>query len=419
MRLTRRNFLKSSVAVLPAFATLPAVFRRAVASSIVESPTNTSPYPDRTLIIVQMAGGNDGLNTVIPFTDGKYYDHRSYLAVQENEVLDLNGEVGLHPVLEKMKLLWDEGDLAIVQGVGYPNQSYSHFESMHIWQTSDNEGKLKEGWLGRYFDSLKETQDNIFQGLATGQGQLPPEYSAKNYSAPVLRTVSEYQLKGDPIYVGSNQSRAEAVMKLYAASPLQTPYGILLDNTIEAAYKSSQQIKEAADQYVSAIEYPDTSFAKSLKVIAQAITAGLGVKVGHVRIGGFDTHSDQLVEQPDLLKTMSEAIYAFLQDIKAANKEDDVLVMTWSEFGRRVGSNGSGGTDHGAAAPMFLMGKPVAGGIYGEKPDLVRLDKDNLRFTTDFRSVYSTVLSQWLGADPEAIIGSERFDTIPLLLKSK
>ena len=410
MLISRRNFLKSTATLLPAFASLPMVFRRAVASSMLESSSYSSPYQNRTLIIIQMAGGNDGLNTVIPYTDSKYYDHRSYLAVSDEDVLDLNGELGLHPVLGKMKLLWDQGLLAVVQGVGYENQSYSHFESMHIWQTADNKGKLEEGWLGRYFESLKGMEDNIFQGLAVGK-LMPYECSNLNAPIPVVSSIDKYRLEG------STQQRSEALLKLYSSSPLGAPYGVLLDNTIEAVYKSSEALQTADKNYQSDIQYPETSLSKSLKVLAEAIIGDLGVRVGHVKIGGFDTHSDQIVEQPALLQEMSEAIYAFYEDLKAAGRDQDVLIMTWSEFGRRVKSNGSGGTDHGSAAPMFLIGSPVVGGIYGENPNLRNLDKDNLRFTTDFRSVYSTVLEEWLGAAPEAILGGQRFEHIPFLAK--
>jgi len=408
--ISRRNFLKSTATLLPAFASLPMVFRRAVASSVLESRSYSSPYPNRTLIIIQMAGGNDGLNTVVPYTDSRYYDHRSYLAVSDEDVLDLNGELGLHPVLGKMKLLWDQGLLAVVQGVGYENQSYSHFESMHVWQTADNKGKLGEGWLGRYFESLKGMEDNIFQGLAVGK-LMPYECSNLNAPIPVVSSIDKYRLEG------SSEQRSEALLKLYGSSPLDAPYGVLLDNTIEAVYKSSEALQTADKNYKSDIQYPETSLSKSLKVLAEAIIGDLGVRVGHVKIGGFDTHSDQIVEQPDLLQEMSEAIYAFYEDLKAAGRDQDVLIMTWSEFGRRVKSNGSGGTDHGAAAPMFLIGSPVIGGVYGENPNLRNLDKDNLRFTTDFRSVYSTVLEEWLGAAPEAILGGQRFEHIPFLAK--
>ncbi len=410
MLISRRNFLKSTATLLPAFASLPMVFRRAVASSVLESRSYSSPYPNRTLIIIQMAGGNDGLNTVVPYTDSRYYDHRSYLAVSDEDVLDLNGELGLHPVLGKMKLLWDQGLLAVVQGVGYENQSYSHFESMHVWQTADNKGKLGEGWLGRYFESLKGMEDNIFQGLAVGK-LMPYECSNLNAPIPVVSSIDKYRLEG------SSEQRSEALLKLYGSSPLDAPYGVLLDNTIEAVYKSSEALQTADKNYKSDIQYPETSLSKSLKVLAEAIIGDLGVRVGHVKIGGFDTHSDQIVEQPDLLQEMSEAIYAFYEDLKAAGRDQDVLIMTWSEFGRRVKSNGSGGTDHGAAAPMFLIGSPVIGGVYGENPNLRNLDKDNLRFTTDFRSVYSTVLEEWLGAAPEAILGGQRFEHIPFLAK--
>jgi uncharacterized protein (DUF1501 family) len=409
----RRAFLKSSLALVPAYAFLPTVFQRAVASSFLES-SSASSITDRTLIVVQMAGGNDGLNTVVPYTDGRYYDFRSDVAISQNDVLPLNDQVGLNPSLGKFKELWDEGIMAIVEGVGYPNPNYSHFESMHIWQTADREGKFSEGWLGKYFETLERTQKNAFQGMAVGR-ILPPECSSPHATIPVVESVALYQLLGDPRHQIATPERTEALLKLYASSPREAPYAVLLDNTVDTAYRSSQSLQAAHQTYSPAVNYPDTPLAQGLKLLAEAITSNLGIKVGHVTLGGFDTHAQQVGEQANLLQTLSEGLHAFYMDLKAHDKDKNVVVMTWSEFGRRVTSNASNGTDHGSAAPMFILGTPVTGGFYGERPDLGNLDNGNLRFTTDFRTVYATILEQWLGAPAEAILGGHRFDTLPIL----
>jgi len=414
MRITRRQMLKTSLALVPTFSMLPAVFRRAVAASLLESGSSVSSAVDRTLIVVQMAGGNDGLNTVIPYADGRYYDYRPKIAIPQEQVIPLNREVGLNPALAKFKALWDEGILAIVEGVGYPNQSYSHFESMNIWQTADPEKKQKEGWLGRYFDSLEKTQETAFRGMAVGR-ILPPELSSPHAPIPIVESVALYQLQGDPSYQPGTQARTEALLKLYNSSPREAPYAVLLENTLEAAYKSSQALQQADKSYKAAVEYPDTPLGRGLRLLAEAVTSNLGVKVGHVTIGGFDTHADQQKDQPRLLQTLSEALYAFYQDLRGHGKDKDVLIMTWSEFGRRVKGNASDGTDHGSAEPLFVLGTPVKGGLYGQRPDLGYLYQDNLRFTTDFRSVYATVLSKWLNAPAVTILGGKQFEELPFL----
>jgi uncharacterized protein (DUF1501 family) len=190
---------------------------------------------------------------------------------------------------------------------------------------------------------------------------------------------------------------------------------MLLDTTINAAQRSSLALQQADQDYTQMADYPDTRLANALKVLAEAIVGDLGVKVGHVTIGGFDTHATQAGPQADLLREVSGAVRAFYEDIKAHGKDRDVVVMTWSEFGRRARSNASNGTDHGDAGLQFILGTPVKGGLYGERPDLGNLDNDNLRFTTDFRSVYATVLEQWLGAPAEAVLGNQRFETLPFL----
>ena len=404
--------------VAPSFAFMPAIFKRAVAAATTETFNSSPASPSGTLVIVQMAGGNDGLNTVVPYNDDRYYDLRGNIALAQKDVLPLNNEVGFHPAMAKLKELWDEDILAIVEGVGYPNPSFSHFESMDIWQSADLNRNYKDGWLGRYFDSLQQTQSHPFQGMAVGK-KLPPSLRSSKVSIPTVESVDQYRLnsisllkKHVPDYA---EARAEAVLKLFAASPRGAPYSVLLDNTVEAAYQSSLALQGAHATYKPGAIYPETKLGKALKLVAEAIIGDLGVKVGHVSIGGFDTHADQPEEHADLLRSLSEAMAAFYQDLKAHGKDKDVTIMTWSEFGRRVTSNASDGTDHGTAGPMFLLGTPVKGGLYGERPDLRDLGNNNLRFTTDFRSVYATVFEQILGVPAEAMLGTSEYKPLSLI----
>jgi uncharacterized protein (DUF1501 family) len=412
MLITRRQLLQSSTALVPAFVFLPTVIRRAVVNSVPESGIGVSEN-NRTLIIVQMAGGNDGLNTVIPYTDSRYYDYRPEVTIPQEQVIPLNDEVGFHPSLTEFKSLWDEGVLAIVEGMGYPEPSYSHFQSMDIWRTADLEGKLKNGWLGRYLETLNRDEWSTFRGMAVGRA-LPQELSSPKVSIPIVKNVVTYRLKGDPSYPTATQARTEGLLELYAAAPPEKPYATLLDNTMGVAYQSVQALQQADQAYKSAIVYPDTPLGKGLKLIAEAITGNLGITVGHITIGGFDTHADQRAKHSQLLKILAEGIHAFYQDLKAHDRDRDVVVMTWSEFGRRVKSNASNGTDHGSAGPLFFIGTKVVGGFHGQRPDLGNLDKDNLRFTTDFRTVYTTVLEKWLGASAEVVLGDNRFGELPI-----
>ena len=416
MLVSRRQFLKSSMLVAPSFAFMPTIFKRAVAAATTETFNSSPASPSGTLVIVQMAGGNDGLNTVVPYNDDRYYDLRGNIALAQKDVLPLNDEVGFHPAMAKLKELWDEDVLAIVEGVGYPNPSFSHFESMDIWQSADLNRNYKDGWLGRYFDSLQQTQSHPFQGMAVGR-KLPPALKSSKVPIPIVESVDQYKLSSNTHVPEYAEARAKAVLKLFAASPRGAPYSVLLDNTVEAAYQSSLALQGAHAAYTPGAIYPETKLGKALKLVAEAIIGDLGVKVGHVSIGGFDTHADQPEEHADLLRSLSEAMAAFYQDLKAHGKDKEVTIMTWSEFGRRVTSNASDGTDHGTAGPMFLLGTPVKGGLYGERPDLRDLGNNNLRFTTDFRSVYATVFEQILGVPAEAMLGTSEYKPLSLITR--
>ena len=293
MLVSRRQFLQASIAVVPAAAVMPAVFSRAVAASAHEHASQDAPLGNRTLVVVQMAGGNDGLNTVVPANDDAYYDLRKSLAVPQKDILPINNQAGFHPSLASFKELWDEGALAVVEGVGYPHQSFSHFESMDIWQTADPGKQALEGWLGRYLQGIAGQQADGFHSLVV-DGRMPRALYTENVSVPLVKSIDEYQLREDPRNSPNQAARAEALLRLYASSPGATRFGALLDNTLQSAQRSSQAMQKAHQQYVPAVEYGESRLSQSLRLIAEAIDAELGLRVGHVRIGGFDTHAEQV-----------------------------------------------------------------------------------------------------------------------------
>jgi uncharacterized protein (DUF1501 family) len=408
--ITRRQFLKSSLAVAPAAVLAPTVFTRAVAASM----SGVTTLPNRTLVIVQMAGGNDGLNTIVPANDDRYYEVRPTVNVRPEDVLAIDREVGFNPSLAAFKELWDEGVLAAVEGVGYPSPSYSHFQSMDIWQTGDPEKSGGfEGWGGRYLEGVTGEKDEGIQSIAVGRS-VPRSLFTHKASVPMVNTIEAYQLQTATNAVADQDQRTEALLRLYRTGAGSRAFGAHLDRTAQAADSSSKELQDAHGRYTSTVEYPDTRLGRSLQVVAEAVTGIWGVRVAHVRIGGFDTHAGQLPVHGDLLRDVADSMAAFYRDMQAHGQDQNVVLMTWSEFGRRVTENGSGGTDHGSAGPMFVLGSPVRGGLYGERPSLTDLTKNNFKYTTDFRQVYSTMLEGWLWAPSEVVLGG-RFEQIPLL----
>lgn len=407
--LTRRQFLTRSIAVVSVGIALPSIFLKAV--DIVKDKRNTehSEAPvvnKRTLVIVQMAGGNDGLNTLIPYTDGRYYDARPTLGIKPEQVMPLDDRIGLHPEMGPLKELWDAGVLAIVEGVGYPNPNRSHFRSMEIWQTAAIEDRATTGWLGKYFDGLDDEQ-NPLAGFSVGNS-LPLALVGTKKAIPSVQSVETYKLQTDPRYPQDGDRRIATLLKLYAEYPTSAPYAALLDATAKTAYESVQALQRAHAMYTPAFEYPKTPFASGLRLLAEVIAQEPSATVCHIALGGFDTHANQARQQAELLKTFSEGLNVFYKDLEAHGKAQDVLVMTWSEFGRRVAENGSAGTDHGTAGPMFILGGAIKGRtFYGQPPDLGSLSEGDLRFTTDFRSVYTTVIEDWLRVPADGILGKK------------
>ena len=411
MLLTRRAMIRDGLLAVSAGMIMPTVFARAVraaSNAASEGSTWAQIAQGRTLIVVQMAGGNDGLNTVVPYTDSAYYQARPTLAIPQAQVLPLNSRLGMHPAMKALQPLWQQGRMAVVEGVGYPNPNLSHFASMDIWQTLDLNGQGAQGWLGKYVAGMVDKDGHPFQSLAVGT-TLPIALKSLNADVPVVADPKNYRLLPDPGETKQTslaEARVQALLKLYNTYPASAPYAALLDATAQSAVQGSKTLNEVVSQYKPATQYPNTSFAKGLQVLAEVIVQGLGLRVGYVTLGGFDTHSEQAGTQTRLLTDLAEGLAAFYADLNAHSAADNVVVMTWSEFGRRVEENASQGTDHGTAAPLFVVGNSVQGGIYGEPPDLSTLDNaGNLVYTTDFRSVYATVLDRWLGAPADAVLG--------------
>jgi uncharacterized protein (DUF1501 family) len=399
---TRREFLGKGLALLGFGATVPTfVSRLAWAMSPQSESSATSHAADeRVLVVVQLAGGNDGLNTVIPFDDDEYHRARPTLAIPKKDVLRLDARVGLHPSALDLKRLHDAGRLAIVQGVGYPNPNRSHFTSTDVWETASPDGRQHRGWVGRYFDCA-----------CKGADPPPPESAiAIADSAPLALQGDRFQPVAfeDPRSLEWLGSKSPALSAAHdaldrASAPAASPLAFLQRVALDAK-ASAETIRRAATG-PSPVDYPRFPFAQALRGVARLIAAKLPTRVYYVSLGGFDTHSDQKGRHERLLESLGAALRSFVADLEKTGQLERVLVMTFSEFGRRVAENGSGGTDHGQAAPLFVLGKSIRPGVHGSAPDLRRLNEGDLAFTTDFRQVYATVLDGWLRADSKAILG--------------
>jgi uncharacterized protein (DUF1501 family) len=409
--LSRRDFVKGGVALVSIGTTANSLLKGTLAFAAQNPQDLATPNNGKILVLVQLAGGNDGLNTVIPRGDSTYRSVRKAIGVAEADILPLDQTYGLHPKLAGLKGLWDSGKLAVVRGVGYPNQNYSHFKSMAIWQAGDPDLKLQDGWLGRTLEKMESQSHDPFFGFNIG-ASTPPEMRIDSISIPSVQNQEDYGFKVGGQTVTPSDPRVGTLMKLYEQYPSQSPYGVLLETTVESATSSAKQLAAAAVTYKPAVAYPKSSFAAGLSVLSEAIVGNLGMRVGHITLGGFDTHSKEVADHTNLMETLDQGLTAFYKDLAAHGRADDVLVLTWSEFGRRVQENANGGTDHGSASIMFALGNTVQKGFYGDQPSLSKLiDNGNLSFTTDFRSVYATVIERWLGVASEPLLG-KRWDQL-------
>jgi uncharacterized protein (DUF1501 family) len=408
--MTRREFLRKGLTMVTVGMTAPSfITRTALAMNnpwdVAQVSTQPGVPDDRILVVVQMGGGNDGLNTVIPFGSDAYYRVRPNLAVVQKDVIRVSDAIGLHPNLAGVKSLYDQGAMAIVQGVGYPNPSRSHFKSMEIWHTADPEGRVvRYGWVGRYFDSKCPVCEPTV-GVNIGPS-MPLAMQAESGMGVSLETPEAFQWT--PTMGGLGEREEQELFRLLnAPAPGVNEHGTVdfLRHTAMNAFVSTEQVRGAVQAYKGSIDYGNNRFAYGMKLIAQMIAGKLPTKVYYANLTGFDTHANQRGAHENLLQQFSDGIASFYKDLQAQGNADRVLVLAFSEFGRRVAENGSGGTDHGTAAPMFLFGKALKGGLYGSQPSLTDLADGDLKHVIDFRSVYATVLDRWLGADPAKILG--------------
>ena len=409
--LSRRDFVKGGVALVSIGTSAQSLLKGSIAFAAQNGAYVADPNNKKILILVQCAGGNDGLNTLVPYADATYRSNRPTLGIPEADVLKLEQGFGLHPALTGLKGFWDSGKLAVVRGVGYPEQNYSHFKSMAIWQSGDPKMQLDNGWLGRTLEKLESQEHDPFLGFNIGSS-TPDEMRTPAFSVPSVRSPADYGVKVGGKLADTSHARTATMLKLYDQYPSSSPYGVLLETTVETAISSSKMLQEVAKTYTPAVEYPDSSFGSGLSVLAEAIVGDLGMRVGHITLGGFDTHNNELDAHSGLMETLDAGLTAFYQDLQAHGKADDVLVITWSEFGRRVQQNANGGTDHGAGSVLFALGNGVTRGLYGDPSNLAALvDNGNVPYTTDFRRVYATIIDRWLGVPSEELLGA-RWDPL-------
>ncbi|MGB8908286.1 MAG: DUF1501 domain-containing protein [Candidatus Cybelea sp.] len=403
----RRGFLVATVSGLAVIANPEHVFARALA----QTPLPGLPGSEnRCLILINLYGGNDGLNCVVPHGNDRYYQMRPGLAVDRNAVLAIDAQTGLNPGMRAFKALYDKGIVAIVQGVGYPNPDHSHFRSTEIWQTAAPDRYEHTGWLGRYFDQAGLAPANLFKGVAVSK-VLPEALVSESTDIPAIPGLGDYSMIADRNAAASSAFARQANDRTL---PFQSPYLAHVMQIEGDAQRSSQELPKLVAGYKTLAAYPATALGRSLALAAQIVGSNLGTKAIYVEHGSFDTHVNQKATQDRLLTQLSDALAAFYQDLAAHGNDRRVLTLTFSEFGRRIDENGSRGTDHGEASPLFLIGGGVKGGLYGTAPDLAVTNMGNVRFTVDFRSVYATVLERWLGR-PAATVLNGQFQQLPVL----
>jgi uncharacterized protein (DUF1501 family) len=409
MSISRRRFLKSGISALSVSLVAPKLFLSAAQAAGFEQ---RQPGQSKIFVILQMGGGNDGLNMVVPYGLGQYYSVRPTLGIEQDKVLHLNNQIGLNPNMDALHELFKAGKVALVQGVGYPNPNRSHFRSIEIWQTANPEKIIETGWLGRYLD-LSQSGDNLFAAVNV-EPTLPKTLAATKCLVPSVSNVFEFTFRTDPQFAADRDVQRKAFEGIYDSFALKRPEVDLLRKVGTDANQASDYLQKIVRSYKSEVKYPNGQVGNGLKFIAQMITGGVNAKIFSVNLDGFDTHTNQLGQQNRLLKQLSDGIAAFYQDLQLHGLQDDVVLMTFSEFGRRVAENNGRGTDHGTAGPLFVVGGRIKGGVYGEQPSLTNLDEGDLKYNVDFRCVYATMLEKWLGADSRQILG-QNFDILPIV----
>lgn len=375
------------------------------------------------LVVIEFAGGNDGLNTLIPYSDANYARLRPVLAFKDSELKDAQGrsmilsnELGLHPSLSEIKGFYDEGKVAVVLGVGYPNGNGSHFESADIWHSAKLTDGRNDGWLGRYAEQALLGRPGL-TAIAV-EDRLPKTFVSSKVVVPNIPNFDNYGLQTDYQYSENRNNLVNTFLTLHQRN---FPEDSFINQEMRIGFDAingALQFREALESYTTTVNYPDNnSLAEGLQMIAQIIVTMPEASLLYVQIGGFDTHSEQIAngnkltgQHANLLNGFSEAVKAFYDDMTAHGLADNVLMMQWSEFGRRPNENKSMGTDHGTSSNLFIIGNAVRGGLYGRQPSLATTElngEGNMKFHVDFRSVYATLLTKWLNSDARTVLGGQ------------
>ncbi len=427
---TRREFLRTSFLgaamswSVPIFLdqTFGQLHASAADSNVQFATGKDSPI----LVVVQMAGGNDGLNTVIPYANDLYHSNRPRLAISADATHKLNDYVGLHPSLEGMASLYDDGTLGVIQGVGYPNPNRSHFRSTEIWQTAvDSEKFARHGWIGRYFDNYCQG-DGALAGVAIKK-ESPQAFAAKSGAGINFSRPHEFRWQGDGDAedegideyfheLNSPEEASGSSIESIAGNVADSGEDTLafLERTALDARMSSEQVIQVANKNKTSTKFPASKLSRDLELVARLIAGSLPTRIYYVSQGGYDTHVNQQGTHERLLTELDGAISAFCGEMKKQGNLKRVTVMTFSEFGRRLEENNGAGTDHGAAAPMFIAGGHVVAGLHGSYPKLDDLHNGDLKHTVDFRSVYASVLESAMGVDSAKVLG-RKFAALPII----
>ena len=373
-----------------------------------------STKKDRSLVVIELAGGNDALNTLVPYNNGLYYDYRPSIGIQQEDVLAINGEYGFNPNMQAVKDLWDRGELAIINGIGYPQPNRSHFRSRDIWYTAEPESIGNQGWLGAAIRDLDAKGENVLTGVNFGRG-LPRALVCRGVPVASVGNLETYGLLPDMSDENVRHNALDALGRMYGPAGGRDIVAQTLAENGSQSLMGADILRTAPERYSSSIEYADTPISQSLKSAAQVMSAGLGTRVLYAQHGSFDTHSNELQSHAKLWQDASAAIADFTEDLKEQGLWEETLVLVWSEFGRRVRDNGTG-CDHGSGGVAFVLGGSVEGGLYGQYPSLrdADLSEGDMAYTTDFRTTYATVLDRWLGLDPDPIVHGqfEQFEFI-------
>ncbi len=403
--LSRRDFLGHS-AMIAVGLTAPAWLSTIARADVIRKSAGGKIDPDGILVVIQLSGGNDGLNTLIPYTDSRYKELRPTLGIADDKVLRIHEKLGLHPAMTGIEALYKEGKVAVINNVGYPRPNRSHFKSMEIWQSASPETNLGYGWVGRHLDLLhaKNPLNPVYAlGLSTDK---PRSLQADDYSVPCFASLADIQsMVGDP--------DAERMLR-----EIQGTGGGAGEEVVRAANKSAldamASLRDKLKGFTPKQTYPTDNFGNGFKQLAQIVATSPQTRVLYFSAGGFDTHARQADQHEKLMRGFSDGLLAFQRELEALGKADKVVVMVFSEFGRRTYENASGGTDHGAAGPMFMVGKSVKGGMYGPMPDLQNLVDGDLKYGIDFRQVYATALDNWMGGDSEKVLAA-KFEALNVL----